>query len=43
MVRSPVNTLEIRELLRQALTDKVDDRELYMRGIDRSYFYEEEE
>ena len=42
MERSPVNDLEIRELLRSALTDKIDDRETYMKGIDRSYFYEEE-
>ena len=41
MERSPVNDLEIRELLRQALTDKIDDREIYMKGIDRSYYYEE--
>jgi|GEM_PF-4646708 len=39
MERSPVNDLEIRELLRQALTDKMD-RETYMKGIDRSYYYE---
>jgi len=42
MERSPVNDLEIRELLRSALTDKIDDRETYMKGIDRSYYYEEE-
>jgi len=42
MERSPVNDLEIRELLRPALTDKIDSREIYMKGIDRSYFYEEE-
>jgi len=42
MERSPVNDLEIRELLRSALTDKIDDREIYMRGVDRSYYYEEE-
>jgi len=41
MERSPVNDLEIRELLRAALTDKID-RETYMKGIDRSYYYEEE-
>lgn len=43
MQRSPVNALEIRELLRGALTDKVDDREVYMKGIDQSYYYEEED
>jgi len=42
MERSPVNDLEIRELLRSALTNKIDDRETYMKGIDRSYYYEEE-
>jgi len=42
MERSPVNDLEIRELLCAALTDKIDCRETYMRGIDRSYYYEEE-
>lgn len=31
---------EIKELLRQSLTDKIDDREVYMRGIDNSYLYE---
>ena len=40
--RSPINDLEIRELLRYALTDKIDDREMYIKGIDRSYYYEEE-
>ena len=43
MQRSPVNDLEIRELLRGALTDKIDDREVYMKGIEQSYYYEEEE
>ena len=42
MERSPVNDLEIRELLHSALTEKIDDRETYMKGIDRSYCYEEE-
>jgi len=42
MERSPVNELEIRELLKSALTDKIHDRETYMKGIDRSYYYEEE-
>ena len=43
MERSPVNDLEIRELLRAALTDKIDDREVYMKGIEQSYYYEEED
>jgi cell filamentation protein len=41
MERSPVNDLEIRELLRAALAKKTDDRQIYMKGIDQSYFYEE--
>lgn len=40
MQRSPVNDLEIKVLLRQALTDRVDDRASFMRGIDVSYYYE---
>ena len=40
MERSPINDLEIRYLISNALTDKIDDRELYMKGIDVSYFYE---
>lgn len=43
MQRSPVNNLEIRELLRTALTDKIDDREVFMKGVDQSYYYEEED
>lgn len=41
MERSPINDLEIRELLRGALTDKVTDREVFMKGIEQSYYYEE--
>lgn len=40
MERSPINDLEIRYLISNALTDKIDDCELYMKGIDVSYFYE---
>lgn len=40
MERSPIRDLEIKTLLRNALTDQIDDRELYMKGIDRSYAYE---
>jgi cell filamentation protein len=43
MQRSPVNDLEIRELLRSALTDKIDDREVFMKGIEQSYYYEEQD
>ena len=40
MERSPVRDYEIKHLLKAALTDKVEDRETYMKGIDRSYYYE---
>lgn len=40
MERSPVKTVEIKELLRQALTSDVNNREVYMKGIDASYHYE---
>lgn len=43
MQRSPVNDLEIRELLRGALTDKINDREVYMKGVEQSYYYEDED
>ncbi len=41
MQRSPVKDLEIRELLRTALTDRIDDREVFMKGVEQSYYYEE--
>ena len=40
MERSPVKDLEIKHLLKSALTDEIDSREVYMKGIDRSYYYE---
>ncbi len=40
MERSPIKNVEIRELLKQALTSKINDREVYMKGIDASYNYE---
>ena len=40
MERSPVKDVEIKLLLKTALTDKIDDREVYMKGIDVSYYYE---
>ena len=40
MEKSPVNSKEIATLLTNALTDKIDDREIYMKGIDYSYYYE---
>ena len=41
MERSPVNSLEIKHLLKNVLTDKVDDRGVYLRGIQQSYVYED--
>ena len=40
MERSPIKNLEIKYLLKNALTDKINDREVYMKGIDTSYNYE---
>lgn len=40
MERSPIKDVEIKVLLKDALTDRVDDREVYMKGIDASYNYE---
>lgn len=40
MQRSPVKDIEIKALLKQALTGQVDDRALFMKGIDMSYYYE---
>lgn len=40
MERSPVKDLEIKVLLKNALTDEVNDRDVYMKGIDASYHYE---
>ncbi len=40
MERSPIKNVEIKFLLKEALTDKIDDREVYMKGIDASYNYE---
>ena len=40
MERSPVKDIEIKHILKNALTDKITDRELYMKGIDNSYHYE---
>jgi cell filamentation protein len=40
MERSVVNDVEIKNLLRQALTDQIHDRTLFMKGIDISYYYE---
>ena len=40
MERSPVKDIEIKYLLKNALTDEIDSREMYMKGIDHSYYYE---
>jgi len=40
MERSPIRDTEIKYVLKQALTDKVTDRTIYMKGIDHSYYYE---
>ncbi|NBH36725.1 cell filamentation protein Fic [Clostridiaceae bacterium] len=40
MERSPIKDLEIKTLLRAALTDRINDREVYMKGVDASYHYE---
>lgn len=40
MERSPVKDIEIKHILRAALTDRIHDRALYMKGIDTSYYYE---
>ena len=40
MERSPIKDIEIKVLLKDALTDKINDRDVYMKGIDASYNYE---
>ena len=40
MERSPIRDTEIKHVLRQALTSQINDRKLYMKGIDHSYYYE---
>lgn len=41
MIRSHVKTTELRELLRTALTNQIDDREVFLKGIEQSYYYEQ--
>ena len=43
MIASHTDSTRIRELLKQAMTDKIDDREIFMKGIDYSYYYEQED
>jgi len=40
MQRSVIKDIEIKTILKQSLTNKINDRELYMKGIDVSYYYE---
>lgn len=40
MERSPVKDIEIKHILKEALTDEINSREVYMKGIDHSYYYE---
>lgn len=43
MIESQHDSTKIKELLREALTDKINDREMFMKGIDYSYYYEQPE
>ena len=40
MERSPIKDIEIKHVLKAALTDEINSREIYMKGIDHSYYYE---
>ncbi|MFI3142160.1 MAG: Fic family protein [Clostridia bacterium] len=40
MQRSPIKDIEIKHILKNALTDEIDDRQIYIKGIDNSYYYE---
>lgn len=42
MERSPVNSLELKHLIKNALTEDTENRDIYMKGIERSYEYEEQ-
>lgn len=42
MVKSPVNSSALKKLLKNALTTEIDSREMFMKGIDYSYYYEEQ-
>jgi len=41
MIKSSVNSVAIKILLKNALTDEINSREMFMKGIDYSYYYEE--
>ncbi len=40
MERSPIRSIEIKHILKAALTDEIDNREVYIKGVDHSYYYE---
>ena len=40
MERSPIRDIEIKYVLKNALTDDINSRDVYMKGIDHSYYYE---
>jgi cell filamentation protein len=42
MIKSSVNSATLKNLLKNALTDEIDSREMFMKGIDYSYYYEEQ-
>ena len=41
MERSPIKDIEIKHILNAALTDQINDREMFMKGVDHSYYYED--
>jgi cell filamentation protein len=43
MIQSPLNSNVLKKLLESSLTNKINDREMFMKGIDYSYYYEENE
>jgi cell filamentation protein len=43
MIKSAANSTDIKLLLKNALTDEINSREMFMKGIDYSYYYEENE
>ena len=43
MMLNPTRSSVLKSLLKKALTTKIDDREIFMKGIDYSYYYEEED
>lgn len=42
MIESQTDSTNIKQILKQALTDKINDRETFMKGVDYSYYYEQE-